>query len=148
MKLLGPAYALLRPEFAAARSEMRARDGAAARLQLFFGGTDPTHQTLSALDGLRRLFRRAGVLTSSGRPPRVHDLRHTHAVHVLARWYRAGLDVQARLPALATSMGHVSIVSTAYYLSLLEPIARAASGRFAAHCHDVLASTEAQGVER
>ena len=52
----------------------------------------------------------------------------------LLRWYRAGLDVQSRLPFLAASMGHVSIVSTAYYLQFVEPLAVAASARFADHC--------------
>ena len=87
---------------------------------------------------LRRLFRRADIRTTQGRVPRVHDLRHTHAVHALLRWYRAGVDVQAKLPLLATTMGHVSIASTAYYLSFLEPVAQAASERFAHHCHSVL----------
>jgi len=31
------------------------------------------------------------------RPIRFYDLRHTHAIHVLLRWYRAGVDVQALL---------------------------------------------------
>jgi integrase len=97
---------------------------------------------------LRRLFHRAGVRTAAGRLPRVHDLRHTHAVHVLLRWYRAGVDVQARLPALATSMGHVSIVSTAYYLKLLAPVAEAASERFARHCARLLAQLPGGGGER
>lgn len=83
--------------------------------------------------GMRRLFALAGLRTATGKLPRVHDLRHTHAVHALLRWYHAGVDVQARLPALATSMGHVSVVSTAYYLALLDPIAQAASERFARH---------------
>jgi integrase len=73
---------------------------------------------------LRRLFRCADVRTAQGRLPRVHDMRHTHAVHALLRWYRAGVDVQAKLPALSASMGHVSIVSTTYYLSLVPTRAR------------------------
>lgn len=97
---------------------------------------------------LRRLFHRAGLSTAFGRPPRVHDLRHTHAVHVLLRWYHAGLDVQAKLPALATSMGHVSVVSTAYYLALLDPVAEAASERFARHCAGLLAQLPGGGGER
>ena len=52
----------------------------------------------------------------------------------LLRWYRAGLDVQSRLPFLAASMGHVSIVSTAYYLQFVEPLAVAASARVADRC--------------
>ena len=38
-----------------------------------------------------------------------------------------GEDVQAKLPILATYMGHVSIVSTQYYLHLIEPVAAAAT---------------------
>lgn len=90
---------------------------------------------------LRRLFGRAGVRTAGHRTPRVHDLRHTYAVHALLRWYRKGVDVQAKLPALATAMGHVSIASTAYYLTMLAPIAEAASERFARHCDPLLANT-------
>jgi len=47
---------------------------------------------------------------------RIHDLRHTFAVHRLLQWYRDGKDVNARLPWLATYMGHVDIVSTQVYL--------------------------------
>ena len=73
------------------------------------------------------LARQAGVLTADGQPPRVHDLRHSFAVHALLRWYRAGVDVQAKLPLLSTYMGHVSMVSTQYYLHFVEPVAHAAS---------------------
>ena len=83
--------------------------------------------------GLRDLFCSADVRTPQGLLPRVHDLRHTYAVHALLRWYHDGADVQAKLPALATAMGHVSVASTAYYLAFLDPIAEAASDRFARH---------------
>ncbi len=83
---------------------------------------------------MRALFRRAGVRTATGQLPRTHDFRHGFAVTALLRWYRAGLDVQAKLPFLAAYMGHVSIVSTAYYLQFVEPLATAASARFADHC--------------
>jgi integrase len=104
------------------------------------------HRGISAYSGasfgqtMRTLFRLADIRTPEGRVPRVHDLRHTYAVHTLLRWYRAGTDVQAKLPALSTAMGHVSIASTAYYLSLLQPVAEAASARFARHCLRVFAS--------
>ena len=48
--------------------------------------------------------------------PRLHDLRHTFAVHRLLAWYRSGENVNAKLPALATYMGHVNINSTRVYL--------------------------------
>jgi integrase/recombinase XerD len=94
---------------------------------------------------MRSLFLAADVRTVDGALPRVHDLRHTHAVHALLRWYRAGVDVQARLPALATSMGHVSVVSTAYYVKLLEPVMQAASERFATHVGSIIAPPAKSG---
>jgi hypothetical protein len=69
-------------------------------------------------------------------------------VHVLLGWYRAGVDVQAKLPALAASMGHVSIASTAYYLAFLEPVAQAASERFAKHCSHLLSAIPDGGGDR
>jgi len=83
---------------------------------------------------MRRVFRTAGVRTAAGRLPRVHDLRFTFAFHALLRWYRTGADVQAQLPALATYMGHVSILSTEYYLPFLDVIAQETSERFERHC--------------
>jgi integrase/recombinase XerD len=64
------------------------------------------------------------------------------------RWYRAGVDVQARLPVLATYMGHVSIVSTAYYLQFVEPLAAAASERFASHCGALVTTRLTHGDAR
>lgn len=63
------------------------------------------------------LVKAAGIPTApGGRSPRLHDLRHTFAVTTLLQWYRAGLDVQARLPALSTWLGHISPASTYWYL--------------------------------
>lgn len=50
--LLGPRYALLRPEYAAYRSLLRARQGVATRLLVFFGGSDPQNLTGMALEAL------------------------------------------------------------------------------------------------
>lgn len=66
--------------------------------------------------GFRRLVRRAG-LADQPRQPRIHDLRHTFAVRTLLDWYRAGVDVEARLPLLSTYLGHVNPSSTYWYLT-------------------------------
>ena len=97
---------------------------------------------------MRTLFRLAGVRTATGHLPRTHDFRHGFAVNALLRWYHAGLDVQAKLPFLATYMGHVSIVSTAYYLQFVEPLAAAASARFADHCGDLITGPTGAGGAR
>jgi integrase/recombinase XerD len=82
--------------------------------------------------GFRTLCERADVRTAAGACPRVHDLRHTFAVHALLRWYRAGVDPEAKLPFLAAYMGHISPVSTAYYLPFVPELAGLASTRFLA----------------
>lgn len=57
--LLGPAYALLRPEFEAIRLDLQAsgkrQRPALKRIQVCFGGSDPTGETQKALDALSSL---------------------------------------------------------------------------------------------
>jgi integrase len=65
-----------------------------------------------------RLVYEAG-LDWSGHPrrPRLQDLRHCFAVNTVIGWYRAGLDVEQRLPLLSTYLGHLTPKSTYWYLS-------------------------------
>lgn len=88
--------------------------------------------------GIHELFEAAGVRDSDGRLPRIHDIRHSFAVQALIRWYREGADVQSQLPKLAMYMGHVSIVSTVYYLRFVPEVASLASERFERGFGDLL----------
>jgi integrase len=81
-------------------------------------------------DNWQLLCLTAGVLDERGRPPRLHDMRHSFAVAALDRWYRQDIDVSNKLPHLATYLGHVSIVSTHYYLRLAPELGQSASRRF------------------
>lgn len=84
----------------------------------------------------------AGVLNERGRPPRLHDLRHSFAVAALDRWYRQGVEVQSKLPHLATYLGHVSVVSTHYYLQLSSELGQSASQRFHRYASHLFTSGE------
>jgi integrase/recombinase XerD len=65
-----------------------------------------------------QLCRAAGIgAVPGGRNPRAHDLRHSFTIATMLDWYRAGLDVHARLPLLSTYLGHVDPVSTYWYYS-------------------------------
>lgn len=67
----------------------------------------------------RRFLWRSGMSHGGwGRGPRVHDFRHTFAVHCLQRWVREGKDLTAYLPLLKTYLGHYAFKDTAYYLRL------------------------------
>ena len=83
--------------------------------------------------GFRNLCRAAGVLTAFGVPPRIHDMRHTHAANVLLNCYRENGNPQAVLPVLSRSIGHASLASTAYYLSWIDPVIEQAVARVARH---------------
>ena len=62
--------------------------------------------------------------------PRIHDLRHTFAVHRLTSWYRQGADVQKLLPLLSVYLGHVHIRATQVYLSMTPELLEEAGNRF------------------
>jgi UDP-2,4-diacetamido-2,4,6-trideoxy-beta-L-altropyranose hydrolase len=55
--LLGPHYALLRPEFAMARNTLRVRSGIVRRILIFMGGCDLANETAKALEVVRQLDR-------------------------------------------------------------------------------------------
>ncbi len=54
-----------------------------------------------------------------GNGPRLHDLRHTYAVHVLSRWQKEGKDLYVCLPILCDYLGHKNLKSTERYLQLV-----------------------------
>jgi integrase len=66
----------------------------------------------------------------TGVRPRVHDLRHTFAVHRLTSWYHQGADVQRLLHHLSVYLGHVHLRHTQVYLSMTPELLREASQRF------------------
>lgn len=68
--------------------------------------------------GFLRFVRTAGISRrSAGCRPRPHDLRHSFAVSTLIDWYRAGTNVESRLPWLSTYLGHLHPANTYWYLS-------------------------------
>ncbi len=90
-------------------------------VRLTHGMIQPTFRDLRRQAGLER--------PSAPRWPRVHDLRHTFAVKTVIGWYRDGHDIQARLPLLATYLGHVDPANTYWYLSAVPELLALAAGR-------------------
>ena len=64
------------------------------------------------------------------RGPRVHDLRHYFAIRTLLNWYRSNADVEARLPELATYLGHVHVRDCYWYLSAVPELLKLATLRW------------------
>ena len=99
-----------------------------------FSGRDGARLTDHAIrKSFRRLRTTAGVQRTDGAryQPRLHDLRHSFAVHRLTAWYQAGADVQKLLPHLSTYLGHVNVAATQVYLTMTPALLQLASERFA-----------------
>lgn len=116
-----------------ARRRAIADDASDSRLLL--RGDNEGFTVRTAGDAIRRLLRRTGLKPSKGRVgPRVHDLRHTFAVHRLTRWYATGEDIHALLPWLSAYMGHDNIIGTELYLHATPELMAIAGERLRAHC--------------
>lgn len=96
----------------------------------FFVSTTGTPAAYSHFGAaFRRVIQASGVGAGSPVRPRVHDMRHSFAVHTLAGWYRAGEDVSSLLPRLSTYLGHRDPVSTYWYLSAAPELLELAAAR-------------------
>ena len=114
------------------RSFVEGHLGLRAPTACFFPG--PRGQRCSA-DVIRASFRRALARAEipylgPGKGPRLHDLRHGFAVHRMILWYRQGADLNARLPILATYLGHVGLTSSQRYLRVTEDLVGEVTRRY------------------
>ena len=64
----------------------------------------------------RTLLKSAGIKSSGGRWPRIHELRHTLAVRALESSPTGRQRIGQHMLALATYLGHVNINATYWYL--------------------------------
>ena len=86
----------------------------------FFTKPDGTViRACSVYQHLRKLLVACGIpYIGNHHGPRVHDLRHTFAVHSLVQMSRSGMDLYTGLPILSTSLGHHSLKATEQYVRL------------------------------
>jgi UDP-2,4-diacetamido-2,4,6-trideoxy-beta-L-altropyranose hydrolase len=100
--LLGPRYALLRPQFAAARTTALARrteTKSIQRILVSFGATDRHGRALIALEGIRRAGLRVAVDVTLGR-----GSPHAAAVHEAAERSPLQVTVREDAPDMAALM--------------------------------------------
>jgi integrase/recombinase XerD len=117
--------------FVAKHCSRHSRDGG----DVLFCKRDGTPLTDSAIGAaFRRLRTLAGIKRegSARNQPRLHDLRHSAAVHRVTSWYRSGADLNDLLPKLATYLGHKDLSGTQRYLTMTEELLAEASRRFEA----------------
>jgi integrase len=86
----------------------------------------------AAVEGTFSYLRRVLGWTAQGRArvPRIHDIRHTFVVRRVLAWYEEGHDIDGKILALATYLGHVRVSDTYWYLSAVPELLAATSRRF------------------
>lgn len=78
-----------------------------------------------------KLRRQLGWTTGrGGRPPRLHDLRHSFVVGRVLRWYEEGADVDRKITSLSTYLGHVKVSDTYWYLTAVPELLAVPAARF------------------
>jgi integrase len=76
------------------------------------------------------------TLAYRGRPPRIHDLRHTHACRVLQRWQASPQGADGRALILSRYLGHRHIRDTYWYLHAVPELMAGAGKRFEPDEHE------------
>lgn len=82
-RLLGPGFALLRPDFVKAAKELKRGHGHVTRIFVFYGGADPMDETSKALRALQSLNMpevAVDVVVGNANPNREEVERHCHAL--------------------------------------------------------------------
>lgn len=64
------------------------------------------------------------------RKPRIHDFRHTFAVRRLLKWYEEGANLDQKILALSTYLGHAQVTDTYWYLSAVPELLAIVSEKF------------------
>jgi len=62
--------------------------------------------------------------------PRIHDFRHTFAVRRLLKWYEKGANLDQKILALTTYLGHVQVTDTYWYLTAVPELLAVVSEKF------------------
>lgn len=94
--------------------------GLSSPKHLYFVKLDGTYMRANCVyQRFRKLMDTCGIpFIGSHHGPRVHDLRHTFAVHALTQMGRNKMDLYTGLPILSTCLGHKSLSATEKYVRL------------------------------
>ncbi len=98
----------------------------------FYGRHNKSLNLATVESAFERIREKAGICRTDGAKyqPRLHDLRHTFAVHRLTSWYQQNADVQHLLPALSVYMGHTYLSATSVYLTMTNELLQEAGKKF------------------
>jgi integrase len=115
-------------------AQRRDRDAACARTEAFFVFDHGRAASITKVEDAFRLLRRTLNWRSRGghAAPRICDLRHRFITYQLTRWHKEGIDVDQRMLALSTYVGHSHPSHTYWYVTATPELLAFAARRFQA----------------
>ena len=110
---------------------------AASRSDYFFRTEHAPRLTRDAVEKTFSRLKQGLGWTGDGRTrqPRIHDMRHTFITRRLLRWYQDGADVDRKMLALATYVGHAKVTDTYWYCTAVPELLACTSQRFERFAH-------------
>lgn len=96
----------------------------------------------------RRFLHDAAILHGGkGYGPRLHDLRHTFAVHCMQKWVEEGVNLKSAFPYLSSYLGHYRLGGTQKYLHLTTEAHAGLIEQFQDYAGDIIPVLEALNDE-
>ncbi|MEM5318629.1 tyrosine-type recombinase/integrase [Paraburkholderia sp. JHI869] len=114
-------------------ADRRLRVIAAVPCNSFFVGINGKKLPIRTVEGTFDRIRRQLAWTARGDHPlpRIHDLRHTFVCRRILKWYQEGANIDNRIIALSTYLGHVKPSDTYWYLTAVPELMEVVNQKFA-----------------
>ena len=111
---------------------------------LFFPAPDGNFYSGNTIYGkFRLILKKAGISHGGrGKGPRVHDFRHTFAIHCLRQWMRNNTNIENALQYLSVYMGHYNTKATHTYLRLTAELFPEIISKSEAFANEIIPSLE------
>lgn len=101
------------------RDKMPIRDVGSTGSFFFIKGDGTYCNTQSVYKRFRQLLSDSGIpYIGNHHGPRVHDLRHTFAIHAMVQMAHNSQDLYSSLPVISACLGHKSLFATEQYVRL------------------------------
>lgn len=101
------------------RNNMPVRNVSAHNAPFFISHVGKRINKKTAYEWFRKILKVSGIpFLGNNKGPRLHDLRHTFAVHSLMKQVKEGKDIYCLLPTLSVFMGHKTLCATEAYVRL------------------------------
>jgi integrase len=108
-------------QYEAYRNKMPVQKVSASDSFFFVSSTGKHMSKCTVLVWFKKILKECGIpYLGNHHGPRVHDIRHTCAVHSLMKMVGNGIDIYCALPILSIFLGHKSLKGTERYVRLTQ----------------------------